>query len=767
MPQTPRTRADARAGRSKRRSGRRRMSWPKRIGLTFLGLVLLGLAVVGVAYAMTDIPEPNERATQQASTLYYSDGKTVLDRVAQVNRENVTIDRVPDHVQEAFLAAEDRTFYENEGISPKGLSRAVWLAITGGERQGGSTITQQYVKNYYLTQDQTLTRKAKELLIAVKIDNEKSKDEILQDYLNTIYFGRNADGIQTASRAYFGKDVSKLTISEGALLATVIRGPSFYDPRVGPEQKQLAEERWQYVIDGMLSQGWVTQAEYDDAAFPETKKITAIEGKSNDLGFITKEVREELTSKLKLTDAQIAKGGFKIVTTIDKGAQDAARKAVQENWPEGDNAKDLHIGLVSIAPGDGAIRAMYGGRRYAEGSYFNDAVDGKMQAGSTMKPFAMLAALEKGIPLSTVYSGASPFYDKAFIYDGPGATDIQRAGGVVNYGNTSYGPVTMRTATQKSINTYYAKLNLVVTPKASADAAERAGVQGFLGPKKIALSTDPSNVFGTDSVRVIDMANAYATIAAQGNRATPYLIHSVKGTGAYEIDYTVKKNVKKAFPQDVSRDAIQAMSQVGQPGGTAYPTVANLGRPVGGKTGTTSNNYAAWFTGFTPGQLSTAVGIYKGDGSLVPKNRLVNIGMWGELTGGTLPATIWTEYMTGALQGQPVRQLPPPGNVKYRPQAGVTTQPTYVPPPVQSPPSSRPTSTSTTTSTTTSSSTSSSTTTSTTSTPPTTTQPTTSAPPTTTQPPPTTTQPQPTTPQQPTIPTSPIVPPPADGQDGQ
>ena len=766
MSQTPRNRADARSARARRRPGRRR-SWLKRLGLGLLALVVLGLAGVGIAYAMTEVPEPNDRAVQQASTLYYSDGKTVLDRVAQVNRESVSIDKVPQHVQEAFLAAEDRSFYENEGISPRGLSRAVWLAVTGGERQGGSTITQQYVKNYYLTQDQTLTRKAKELLIAVKIDNELSKDQILEDYLNTIYFGRNADGIQTAARAYFGKDVSKLTISEGALLASVIRGPSFYDPALGEEQRQLAKDRWRYVLDGMLSQGWITQDQHDEAKFPKTVKTKAVEGATNDLGFITEEVRDELRNKLKLTDAQIAKGGFRIVTTIDKRAQDSARKAVQDNWPEGDNAKDLHIGLVSLAPGDGAVRAMYGGRRFGEGSYFNDAIDGKMQAGSTMKPFAMLAALEKGIPLSTVYSGASPFYDRAFIYDGPGATDIQKAGGVVNYGNTSYGPSTMRTATQKSINTYYAKLNLVVTPKASAEAAEKAGVQGFLGQKKIPLSTDPSNVFGTDSVRVIDMANAYATIAAQGNRATPYFIQSVKGEGAFTIDYEVKKNVRKAFPQDVSRDAIQALSQVGQPGGTAYPTVANLGRPVGGKTGTTSSNYAAWFTGFTPGQLATAVGIYKGDGSLVPKNRLVNIGIYGELTGGTLPATIWTDYMTGALQGQPVRQLPPPGNVKYRPQAGVTTQPTYVPPPVRSttqPP--RPTSTSTSTSTTTSSTTTSSTTTTTT--PPTTTTTTAPPPP---PPPPTTTTPTTTT-SPPTAPPPPPTPPgpptpTTDGDDGQ
>ncbi|MBD5832085.1 transglycosylase domain-containing protein [Janibacter melonis] len=728
MPQTPRSRAEAKAarsrsGRSRRRPGgrRRRGGWLRRIGLGVLALAVLGVIGIGIAYAMTDVPKPNERATQQASVLYYSDGKTVLDRVAQVNRESVDIDKIPRHVQEAFLAAEDRSFYENDGISPKGIGRAVWVTLRGGEQQGGSTITQQYVKNYYLTQDRTLSRKARELLISVKIDNELSKDEILRDYLNTIYFGRNADGIQTAARAYFGKDVSKLSISQGALLATVIRGPSLYDPRLGAEQRDLAESRWGYVMDGMLEEGWITQEERDAARFPKTRPIRAEQGASDDLGFITEEVRDELRTRLKLTDAQISQGGFKIVTTIDKSAQDSARRSVEENFPEGERAKDLHIGLVSIAPGDGAVRAMYGGERFGKGSYFNDAIDGKMQAGSTMKPFTMLAALDKGIPLSTVYSGSSPFYSEDFAYDGQDATDIQRAGGVVNYGNASYGPVDMRTATQKSINTYYAQLNIAATPRSSAAAAKAAGVQGFNGGKKIPLSTSPSNVFGTDSVRVFDMANAYATIAAQGNRARPYFIASVTGSGAYKIDYEVKKDVRKAFPQDVSRDAIQAMSQVGAPGGTGYPTVANLGRPVAGKTGTTSNNYAAWFNGFTPGQLATAVGIYKGDGSLVEKNQLVNIGQYSELTGGTLPATIWTDYMIGALKDEPVKQLPPAGNVQYRPQPGVTTStqppaPTTTQPPAPTttqPP--RTTSSSTSTSSTTTSSTSTSSSTSTTS----------------------------------------------------
>ena len=420
--------------------------------------------------------------------------------------------------------------------------------------------------------------------------------------------------------------------------------------------------------------------------------------------------------------------------------------------------------VASIQPGDGAIRAMYGGPKYGKGryGYFNSAVDGKMQAGSTMKPFTMIAALRKGIPLSTTYSGASPYYNRAFIYDGADASDIQRQGGIVNFGNSSYGPVNMRTATQKSVNTYYAQLNLAAKPKATAESAKDAGVVAYDGDKRTGLSTGPGNVFGTDAVRVIDMANAYATIAAEGRRATPYYISKVTSTGEHDLEYEVKKDVRRAFPQDVARDAIQAMSLVGQPGGTGYPTVADLGRPVGGKTGTTSNNYAAWFDGFTPGQLATAVGMYKGDGRLVEKNQLKNIGGFAEVTGGTIPARIWTDYMIGALEGEPVKKLPPAGNVTYRPQTDNTTAPapiTTTQTPVPEPTTTRsttqepePTSTSSSSSSTSSSSSSSSSsstssTTSSTSrtTPPTRT--TTSTPrPTTEEPPPPTTTSEPTLP---------------------
>ncbi len=701
MPQASSGSATPRAKGARRR-------WPRILMWSVVGLLVLGVALIALAYVLIDIPEPNDRAVSQASVIYYSDGETEMDRIATVNREAVDIDKVPTEVRHAFVAAEDRSFYENRGISPKGILRAVSAAVSGGQQQGGSTITQQYVKNYFLTQDQTLTRKAKEVLISVKIDGELSKKEILANYLNTIYFGRGADGIQTASQAYFRKDVEELTVSEGAFLASVVNGPSLYDPALGDEQRERAEDRWAYVLDGMVEKGWLTASERDRMEFPKVRSPQR-QSSPDDIGFITEEVRDELRTKVGLSEADIARGGYKIVTTIDKDAQEAAAEAVADARPTEKGSSDVHIGLAAVKPGDGAIRAMYGGPTFGEGryGYFNAAVDGKMQAGSTMKPFTMIAALREGMPLSTTFSGNSPYYDEAFVYDQPGATAIQRRGGIVNFSGADYGPVTMREATKKSINTYYAQLNLAAGPKETAEAATQAGVRSWNGNRRIPFSKGPTNVFGTDAVRVIDMAGAYATIAAQGRYAEPYYITSVTGTGDRDYEYEVEKNVERVYPKDVARDAIQAMSQVASPGGTGYPTVAELNRPVGGKTGTTSGNYAAWFDGFTPGQLATAVGMYRGDGRLVEENQLMNLGGYAEVTGGTIPAEIWTDFMIGALDGEPVKELPPAGNVEAKQRSSTPTDvPTPLPTTTEAP-EPDPTSTSSTSSSTTSSSSSS------------------------------------------------------------
>ena len=247
---------------------------------TIAGLALFVIGVIGViiAYNKIGIPQPNDIANRQVSIVYYADGKTELDRIAvqDGNRESVKLSQVPKFVQDAHIAAEDRTFYQNNGISVGGILRAVKTSVTGESQVGGSTITQQYVKNYFLTQDRTISRKAKEILIAVKIDGQLTKQEILEKYLNTLYYGRGAYGIQSAAKAYFGKDVSRLTVAEGAVLASVINAPSLYDPANGDKAEANLTKRFGYVLDGMVDEGWLSSAER--AKYDALPKIQAYKG---------------------------------------------------------------------------------------------------------------------------------------------------------------------------------------------------------------------------------------------------------------------------------------------------------------------------------------------------------------------------------------------------------------------------------------------------------------------------------------------------------
>jgi len=292
----PRTRRDARVTSS--RSGKPRRLWLRRILWAALAVAVLGLLFVGISYATIKPPKPNDIATAQASVIYYADGKTELQRISQINRESVNIADLPEHVGEAMLAAEDRGFYQENGVSPKGMLRAVIVAIKGGgATQGGSTITQQYVKNYFLSSDRTLTRKYKEILLSIKIDQQQSKQQILENYLNTIYYGRGAYGIETAAQAYYGKSAKDLTVEESAVLASVIRGPSIYDPQVAPENLKNVTTRWNYVLDGMVSQGWLDQATRQAMQFPtpiEWKPPTA----TGTNGYLVQLIKSELKAKL-------------------------------------------------------------------------------------------------------------------------------------------------------------------------------------------------------------------------------------------------------------------------------------------------------------------------------------------------------------------------------------------------------------------------------------------------------------------------------------
>jgi membrane peptidoglycan carboxypeptidase len=602
-----------------------------------LGLVatagLLGVIAFSALYRAVDVPDPNKLVTANASVVYWADGKTELGRFAEVNRQSVPLSAVPEHVQQAVLSAEDRTFYSNMGFSPKGIARAVWVKVTGGSKQGGSTITQQYVKNYFLTQDRTVTRKAKEFVISLKVEQKESKNEILQNYLNTIYFGRGAYGVQTASQAYFGRPVDKLTVSQGALLAAIIRSPGLYDP---VRHEDAARARWTYVLDGMVQQGWLSADERASQKFPKVVKRKATDSLGGTNGYLLETVRKEVAEATGLTDADIDRGGLKIVSTFDRKAQAAAVKAIKDELPtQGD--KGVRAGLAAVKPGDGAVVAMYGGPDAVKQSY-NAATQAGMQAGSTFKPFALAAALESGVSLRSRYDGHSP---KRF------GSNYE----VSNFGGEQYGYIDLLKATSSSVNTVYVQLNEDVGPDKTMEAAIKAG----LPESTPGLEPNLSNVLGTASPHVIDVADAFATFAAQGKHAAWYTVRSVT-TDKGEKLYTADPKPKRVFSADSMADLTYALQGVVDHGSGAYAG-GNLGRPAAGKTGTSQNNKSAWFSGYTP-QLAASVGLYRDSGGNPVSLR--GLGGVGEVTGGSFPVRIWTAFMKGALDGTKVERFPAP-----------------------------------------------------------------------------------------------------------
>lgn len=634
-----------------------------------LGLVALGLALVAgaaaafaIAYSRTSIPAPNDFAEAQSTILFYADGQTELARfTGGYDRESVTLDEVPDHVQKAVLAAEDRTFYENEGVSLTGTARAAYRSLTGGGLQGGSTITQQYVKNYYLTPDQTLERKLKELVLAVKIDNERSKDQILQDYLNTIYFGRGAHGLQTASQAYFRKDVGDLTVEEGAFLAAVTNAPSLFDPAYAEGNEERARDRVDYVLDGMVEMGWLSAQERADAGFPEVEdppRVSAVEGVE---GYVAQAVREDLRDILGLEDAAIDSSGLRVTTTIEVEHQQAARAAVREFRPGGEGSDDITMALTAVRPGDGAITAMYGGDDYQQ-TQLNAATDARVQAGSLFKPITLVAAVQEGIDTLTTFPGPSPM---DFEVDGE-VTPVR------NFRDISFGVLDLRVALAESVNTIYVQLNEQVGPERTVRAAVDLG----LPEDTPGLGGDLTNVLGTASPTLVEMTNAYATLAAEGRRADPYLVASVvdaTGESLYEAD----PETTEAIDPDVAADVTDAMTYVMTQG--SGMTAGDLGRPSAGKSGTSENNVSAWFDGYVP-QLAAGVVMYKGDGT-VPMQQVDGLD---QVTGGTFPAQVWGEFMRRALEGEEV--IPFPERVGVGEVLPTTQEPTEVEPTTQEPP---------------------------------------------------------------------------------
>ncbi|MGO3178111.1 MAG: transglycosylase domain-containing protein [Brevibacterium linens] len=630
-----------------------------------LSLVIALCVAFAVGYAATDIPEPNLEATGQTSTIYYNDGKTPIGQYKVEDRKSVDIDEISEPMQKAAIAAEDTSFYENRGISIKGLSRAVVGVVTNQYAGGGSTITQQYVKNFYLTNEHSLDRKVKEMFISLKIDQQQSKDEILANYLNTIYLGRRSYGVEVAAQNYFDKPASELNVSESALLAAMIQRPGAADPSENPG---AYEDRFDYVVKSMVDEGFITEEQAAKVEMPKVQKQNKESSLSGQKGYMWDFVRREALAKLDIDEAQLDRGGYNIVTTFDKDRMKAAEQAIKalpQDQPEG-----MQAGLVSIDPDNGGIEAFYGGKNYLDQA-FNASTQSHVQAGSTFKPFALVAGLENGVRLTDTYPGNSP-------------TSIDNNGEpwlVPNFGNTSYGPVSLLKATQSSINTAYAALNVQVGTDKTIDVAERAGVSPACTEKQVETGdtgqctldmseANPSTVLGVPSVKPLDMANAYATFAANGVHHETHAIKTVtQGSEDKEV-YKADTKGKRVFDKAVGAETSYALSQVVQGGSGSY--AQNLGRPAAGKTGTTNENRAAWFSGYTP-NLATSVVLYREvDG------KQLSIGAYGgrsEVTGGSFPVQVWTDYMKQALQGEKVEQFPARGELPDKPKPSNTNEP--------------------------------------------------------------------------------------------
>ncbi|MFW6203422.1 MAG: transglycosylase domain-containing protein [Actinomycetota bacterium] len=631
---------------------RRLLTW-KMLGFGALGTFLLGMIGVAVAYAMTPVPEGNPFAETQASIVYWSDGETELGRFSEENREIVGIDEIPTHVRQAVIAAEDRSFYDNSGFDPIGIARAARDYVLGGEiRSGGSTITQQYVKNYYLTQEQTWTRKVKELFISVKVDQRLSKEQILEDYLNTIWFGRGTlYGVQTASESYFGKPVTDLSVEEGAALAALIRNPRVYDPTVSEENAARFEERFRFVLNGMVEVGAIDAATAESAEVPEVKPKSEDNQYAGSNGYLIDQVKRELLDA-GIEEQRVHSGGLRIVTTFDREAQQAAVTAVEENRPT-DNAKNVHVGLAAVVPGDGAVTAIYGGPDFVEQS-FNNAMQAKPSVGSTIKPLTLAMGLTQGISLDSRFAGNS-----GFEHEDLGDKKIN------NYKDSDYGEyVDLIEATERSINTAYVDLATTIAESTGYQAIEelmiRAGIPE--GTPDLASQTGAITL-GIAPVAPVDLATAYATIAAGGERYDWYTVKSVTARSG-EIVYEPERESERAFDSDVAADVTYAMRQVVEGDqGTAVKWPPQIGRPSAGKTGT-HEDLSAWYGGFTP-QLSTTVAIFKTDYSAGTPSMKSLDGVAGmdSFTGGEYPSRIWTAFMKEVLEGEPVIDFPPRSDV--------------------------------------------------------------------------------------------------------
>ncbi|MEU6256155.1 transglycosylase domain-containing protein [Streptomyces sp. NPDC047043] len=698
-----------------RKAARHAMPWWRRMFPTWrmvLSGLLTVLLVIGTAfftlYVTVQVPDPNAAAVSESNVYYYADG-TEIGRTGAINRESLPLSEISIHMQHAVVAAEDRTFYSNKGVDARGTLRAAWNTVTGKGLQGGSTITQQYVRNYYLDRGRTLDRKAKEAIIAIKVNETQSKDSIMAGYLNTSYFGRNAYGIRAAAEAYYGIRASQLNVPQSAYLAALLKAPSIYDVSTAtPAHRAAAVARWSYVLDGMVELDYLDTGRRAGMTFPVLRTPRPTPGLSGQAGYLIDIARRYLIDHHIVDEAVLGSGGWQITTTFVKKDQNALVAAVKKGLrqlPDTRKAKDIRVGAASVDPSTGRIVAAYGGPDYAVRPY-NDATRHDLQVGSTFKPFDLAAALQHR---ATTQDGHA--ITPHTRYDGTSRRCVQGLPRGLHYcppneDDRDYGRISLRRAMMKSVNAVYAQEGA----DAGLARVRQAAISAGLPADTPDMGVHPAIALGVATPSPLDMAGAYATFADHGRRIAPWPVQQLsRHNKAYDLP---GHEAVPAFTRTAADEVTSVLKDVVSTEGTGYLATA-LGRPAAGKTGTTDNNLSAWFVGYTP-QLTTSVAMFAENPTSHTRISLGNAAGISRVNGGSFPTQIWTAYMTAALKGRPVEdfrlKLPPvthgprtearphPSNPPSRtpvpthrpttPAPGIT--PT-TPPPTPSPPTPSPT----------------------------------------------------------------------------
>ncbi len=592
-----------------------------RVLLIVIALLVVAVGVTGCAVYQSmssQLPDPDitkARGRDQTTVIYDRTGKILAKLYAEENRQDVALADMPEQLKQAVIATEDRRFYEHKGVDPLGIARAIYTDIKVREKaQGGSTITQQYVKQAFVTSEKTLKRKVQEAILAQRVERRYTKDQILENYLNTIYFGHGAYGVEAAARVYFGKSVTKLTLAESAMIAGVIKSPGRYSPYLEPEN---ALQRRNTVLAQMKAQGYVDESEHAEAS-NSAVEVSGLKAASTKAPYFVEWIKSQLVEKY--GEHAVYRGGLRVHTTLDPKAQSAAEKAIAKAL---DKKGDPSAALVAIKPGTGEVLAMVGGRDF-ETQQYNVAVQGRRQPGSAFKPFVLATALAEGANPEQAYKSGSmklPVGDQTWSVTGH---------------SSKTGTMRLRPATEQSVNSVYAQLIMKFGAEKVVETAKDLGITTKVEPV-------PAIALGglRTGVSPLEMANAYATLAAGGDRAKVLSISSIEGPDGEVIVENAPKTTR-AMAQDVAfltTDMLRGVITRGT--GRA----ASIGRPAAGKTGTTQEYRDAWFVGYTP-DIATAVWVGYPDSQKEMKSVHGRV-----VTGGSFPAQIWAAFMRTAHKG--------------------------------------------------------------------------------------------------------------------